>query len=162
MYALVESNNEQYWVSNNAIHTLFNEEIVIVVKICSGKELEGLEYEPIFNHSTLPYRVYCDSYVKDDTGTGLVHLAPLFGEDDYRVMNVSSDQLPSHLIDSQVRFLVDIDQLPLKGRFVMDTALDLTIHLKKTGHVMKSEKIKHNYPHCWRTDAPLVYLACDA
>ena len=162
MYALVESNNEQYWVSNNAIHTLFNEEIVMVVKICSGKELQGLEYEPIFNHSTLPYRVYCDSYVKDDTGTGLVHLAPLFGEDDYRVMNVSSDQLPSHLIDSQVRFLVDIDQLPLKGRFVMDTALNLTIHLKKTGHVMKSEKIKHNYPHCWRTDAPLVYLACDA
>ena len=162
MYALVESNGEHYWVSNNSIHTIFSEQIVTVVNICSGKDLEGLEYEPIFNHSTLPYRVYCDSYVKDDTGTGLVHLAPLFGDDDYRVMNVSSDQLPSHLIDSQVRFLVDIDEVPLKGRFVMDTALDLTIHLKKTQHVMKSEKIKHNYPHCWRTDSPLVYLACDA
>ena len=162
MYALVESDGSYYWVSNNNIHTIFETQIVTVVTICLGKELEGLEYEPIFNHSTLPYRVYCDDYVKDDTGTGLVHLAPLFGEDDYRVMNVSPEQLPGHLIDSQVRFLVDIDRIPLKGRFVMDTALDLTIHLKKMEHVMKSEKIKHNYPHCWRTDAPLVYLACDA
>ena len=44
----------------------------------TGKELEGLEYEPIFNNSNLSYKIYCDNYVKDDTGTGLVHLAPLF------------------------------------------------------------------------------------
>lgn len=162
MYALVEFEGSYYWISNNAIQKVFSDDFTMIVKVCSGKELEGLEYEPIFNNSKLPYKVYCDDYVKDDTGTGLVHLAPLFGEDDYRVMNITNEYLPSHLVDSQVRFLNDIDGVNLRGRFVIDTTLDLTIHLKKAGYVMKSEKVVHNYPHCWRTDSPLVYLACDA
>jgi isoleucyl-tRNA synthetase len=162
MYVLVELEGNRYWISNNAISKVFNSEVTMIEKLCYGKELEGLEYEPIFNYSKIQYKVYCDDYVKDDTGTGIVHLAPLFGEDDYRVMNISNEYLPSDLVDSQVRFLNDIDGVNLRGRFVIDTALDLTIHLKKMGHVIKSEKIVHNYPHCWRTDQPLVYLACDA
>ena len=164
LYVQIESQGHYYWISNNAIHKVFDTQVKNIVKVCTGKELEGLEYEPIFDNSKLTYKIYCDNYVKDDTGTGLVHLAPLFGEDDYRVMNVSKNDLPSNLVDSQVRFTTDIlvNGISLKERFVMDTSLDFTIHLKKSGYVLKSEKITHNYPHCPRTDMPLVYLACDA
>ena len=163
-YTLVKHDNKEYWLSENSISKVFDPAKCTILTTAVGKYLANLEYEHIFNYSSVPYKVYADTYVKDDTGTGLVHLAPLFGEDDYRVMKLSTQQLPEHLVDSQVRFTVDeiVNGGNIKGRFVMDTALDITIHLKKTGVVLKSEKITHSYPHCWRTDAPLVYLACDA
>jgi isoleucyl-tRNA synthetase len=163
-YTLVKHDNKEYWLSENAISKLFDPTKCTILTTALGKYLANLEYEPIFNYSSLPYKVYADTYVKDDTGTGLVHLAPLFGEDDYRVMKLQAQQLPEHLVDSQVRFTVDenVNGVNIKGRFVIDTALDITIYLKKTGQVLKSEKITHSYPHCWRTDVPLVYLACDA
>jgi len=163
IYSLVEVEGERYWVSVDTIYHVFPNKAVIEIRKCVGKELEGLEYEPIFqNLSNKSYRVYIDTYVKNDTGTGLVHLAPLFGEEDYRVMKVSPTDLPHHIVDSGVRFTMDVEGVSLKGKFVMDTSLDLVIYLKRTGHVIRSEKITHSYPYCWRTDHPLVYLACDA
>jgi isoleucyl-tRNA synthetase len=163
-YALVNYSGKNYWISQNAISKVFELSKCSVITITLGKNLAGLEYEPIFDNSSVLYKVYCDSYVLDETGTGLVHLAPLFGEDDYRVMKLQADQIPEHLVDSQLCFTVDheMNGKNLKGQFVIDTALDITIALKKSGQVLKSEKITHSYPHCWRTDTPLVYLACDA
>jgi len=166
IYALVEpeNSNRQYWISQNSICKLFDVTKCKIISSASGKTLTNLEYEPIYNNSKLPYKIYADLYVKDDTGTGAVHLAPLFGEDDYRVMKLSAEQIPEHIVDSQLQFTVDelANDVTIKGRFVIDTALDITIGLKKTGQILKSEKITHSYPHCWRTDVPLVYLACDA
>lgn len=166
IYNLVEPPNsdKQYWISQNSISKLFDPTKCKIVAVTPGRTLANLEYEPIYNNSKVPYKLYADSYVKDDTGTGAVHLAPLFGEDDYRVMKLTSEQIPEHIVDSQMRFTVDelANDVTIKGRFVIDTALDITICLKKTGHVLKSEKVTHSYPHCWRTDVPLVYLACDA
>jgi isoleucyl-tRNA synthetase len=166
IYTLVEleGSDKQYWISQNSINKLFDPQKCKIVAMTPGRTLANLEYEPIYNNSTIPYKLYADSYVKDDTGTGAVHLAPLFGEDDYRVMKLQAEQIPEHIVDSQLRFKVDelVNDTTIKGRFVIDTALDITIGLKKTGQVLKSEKITHSYPHCWRTDVPLVYLACDA
>ncbi len=166
IYTLVqpEDSNKQYWISQNSIGKLFDTTKCKVLAVTPGRTLANLEYDPIYNNSEVPYKVYADLYVKDDTGTGAVHLAPLFGEEDYRVMKLQSEQIPEHIVDSQMRFTVDelANDVTIKGRFVIDTALDITIGLKKTGQVLKSEKVTHSYPHCWRTDVPLVYLACDA
>jgi len=166
IYTLVqpEDTNRQYWISQNSINKLFDPTKCKIIAITPGRTLASLEYEPIYNNSNVPYKVYADMYVKDETGTGAVHLAPLFGEEDYRVMKLQSEQIPEHIVDSQMRFTVDelVNDANIKGRFVIDTALDITIGLKKTGQVLKSEKVTHSYPHCWRTDVPLVYLACDA
>ena len=163
-YSLVEYENTKYWMTSISISRVFSADNYTVVKTALGSSLVGLEYEPIFNYSSVPYKVYGDSYVKDTTGTGLVHLAPLFGEDDFRVMKLTPEQLPEYLVDSRVRFTIDleINGKNIKDTFVMDTALDITIALKKSGIVLKSEKITHSCQYCWRTDTPLVFLACDA
>jgi len=163
-YSLVEVEGVRYWISNEAIYKVFPTKATLTVQSCLGKELEGLEYLPLFPDVSKgsAYRIHVDTYVKDDTGTGLVHLAPLFGEEDFRVMKLSPSEIPHYMIDSGVRFMIDIDEVPLKGRFVMDTTLDLVLHLKRKGIIIRSEKITHSYPYCWRTDHPLVYVACDA
>ena len=170
-YQLIElstdTTSDKLWVGKDFVEKLFydpkyNYQILKTVK---GSELVGLEYQPIFpiNHYH-NYKVYADSYVQNTSGTGLVHLAPLFGEDDMRVMKSLNVQLPDYLIDSQVRFNISylVNNVEIKGKFVMDTTTDIVIHLKNTNQAFKSEKIKHNYPYCWRTDFPLIYLATDA
>jgi len=139
-----------------------------ILKKVQGLELKGLKYQPIFKINDWDnYQVYTDTYVQNTTGTGLVHLAPMFGEDDMRVMKsngFTDDNLPEFIIDSQVRFKTSWNLGPtdIKGRFVMDTSTDIVIWLKKNNIALKSEKIKHSYPYCWRTDHPLVYLATNA
>ena len=156
---------EKLWVAKDFVDKLFKDPKYTfeIIKTVKGSELIGLQYQPIFpinNHHD--YHVYADSYVQNTSGTGLVHLAPLFGEDDMRVMKTTN--LPDYLINSQVKFNISyiVNQVDIKDKFVMDTTIDIVIHLKNTNQAFKSEKIKHNYPYCWRTDFPLIYLATDA
>ncbi len=156
----------------------------LVLNKVQGLELKGTKYQPIFKINGWDnYQVYTDTYVQNTTGTGLVHLAPMFGEDDMRVMKFngftdenlprvlesglgasSKETTPEFIVDSQVRFQKnwDLGSSDIKGRFVMDTSTDIVIWLKTNRLALKSEKIKHSYPYCWRTDHPLVYLATDA
>jgi isoleucyl-tRNA synthetase len=168
-YQLVELSTdnltEKLWVAKDFVDKLFKDPKYTfeIIKTIKGSELVGLQYQPIFpinNHDD--YHVYADSYVQNTSGTGLVHLAPLFGEDDMRVMKITN--LPDYLINSQVKFNISyiVNQIDIKDKFVMDTTINIVIHLKNTNQAFKSEKIKHNYPYCWRTDFPLIYLATDA
>jgi isoleucyl-tRNA synthetase len=162
-YNLICLNNEKLWICSDFVSTFLNYTIIKTVK---GSDLIGLSYEPIFtldNYNN--YIVYADNYVTNKSGTGLVHLAPMYGVDDMRVMKASGyvdSQLPEYLINSECKFTNDYDILKIKDRFVIDTSTDIVIYLKTHGHAIKSEKIKHSYPHCWRTDYPLIYLATDA
>ena len=165
-YSLILFENVKYWVCSDNIKTLFNENNM-VLKTVIGSELVGLSYESLnFNNKFNNYKVYGDSYVQSSSGTGLVHLAPLFGSDDMRVMKLNGymDKDLPNIVDNQVKFNIDliINDINIKDKFVMDTSTDFVIHLKKINIAFKSEKIKHNYPYCWRTDYPLVYLATDA
>jgi isoleucyl-tRNA synthetase len=165
-YILIEYNNELLWVCNN-----FNKiKDYKILKIILGKELIGIKYEPIFilneKYKNL-YQVYGDSYVDNKSGSGLVHLAPLFGEDDMRVMknnNYTDNLLPNYLINNQMKFNIDyiVNNKNILNQFVIDTSLDIVIYLKNQNIALMSEKIKHNYPYCWRTDYPLIYVAIDA
>jgi len=170
-YQLVELSTDNFteklWVAKDFVEKLFYDPKYSyqVMKTVKGSELVGLEYQPIFpvnNYNN--YKVYADSYVQNTSGTGLVHLAPLFGDDDMRVMKLPHLQLPDYLVDSQVKYTISyiVNNVDIKGMFVMDATTDIVIHLKNTNQAFKSEKIKHNYPYCWRTDYPLVYLATDA
>jgi isoleucyl-tRNA synthetase len=166
-YNLVQdTNNKKYWIcSDIPLETIFNDKTTILNTI-KGIELVGRTYEPIFklnNYSN--YKIYADNYVTNKAGTGLVHLAPLFGNDDMRVMKLNGytdEQLPEYLIDTQCKFKIDDYSIGIINKFVIDTSTDIVIYLKTNGYAIKSEKIKHSYPHCWRTDHPLIYLSTDA
>jgi isoleucyl-tRNA synthetase len=138
-----------------------------ILKTVIGSSLLGIKYSPIF---PLPhwtnYQVYCDNYVQSTSGTGIVHLAPLFGEDDMRVLkkySYSDSDLPN-IVDTQMKFIIhfDLGYTDIHSRFLIDTSTDICIFLKTKQLALKSEKIKHSYPYCWRTDHPLIYYATDA
>ena len=166
-YNLVQDiNDKKYWIcSDIPLETIFNDKPTILNTI-KGNELVGRTYEPIFKlNNYTNYKIYADNYVTNKTGTGLVHLAPLFGSDDMRVMKLNGytdTQLPDYLIDTQCKFKIDDYSIGIINKFVIDTSTDIVIYLKTNGYAIKSEKIKHSYPHCWRTDQPLIYLSTDA
>lgn len=169
IYNLIDINNEKVWICENFNHK-FNTNNIIY-KTVVGKELEYIEYVPIFNfiekYDNSCFKIYCDNYVDNKTGTGIVHLAPLFGEDDMRVMknhNYTDELLPEYLINSKVKFNIHfiINNQDIYNNFVIDTNINIVIYLKTNNIAILSEKIKHNYPYCWRTDYPLIYLATDA
>jgi isoleucyl-tRNA synthetase len=157
-YKLILYHDDKIWICENCIK--FKD--YTIIKTINGKELIGLKYIPLFKLKDYDnYQVYSDTYVDDKTGTGLVHLAKFFGADDMRVMQ-SEKYLPEYLVDSQVKFTINHDDININGKFVMDTSEDIVIYLKKNNIAIMSEKIKHSYPYCWRTDHPLIYLASDA
>lgn len=175
-YSLVCINTDNLWIATDCIEKFCVGEFsaFTVIKTVKGIELVGLMYTPVFD-TTLHlnngscFKVYADNYVDSKSGTGLVHLAPLFGEDDMRVMkkNGYTDlQLPEFLVDSMVNFTssIIVNNFDIKGKFVMDDDVvkNIVIHLKVNKFALKSAKITHSYPHCYRTDFPLVYLATDA
>ena len=102
------------------------------------------------------YRVIAADFVTGDSGTGLVHIAPAYGEDDYRV--VQSEGLSFlHVVDEKGEYT---EAVPfLKGRFVKDCDVDIVRYLAKEGLLYHKEKYEHSYPHCWRCDSPLLYYA---
>ncbi len=126
-----------------------------------GKELEGIEYERLMDFVPIPKNktaniVTLADYVTTDDGTGIVHIAPAFGEDDYQVGREYN--LPVlQPVDETGKYT----DTPWKGHFVLEEGLDLEIikWLKENGKLFKKEKVVHNYPHCWRCKTPLLYYA---
>lgn len=165
-YDLIEDNNNKYWVEKNCAAILFPNHPII--KSVLGNLLVGLEYDPIFKLANYnKYMVYSADYITSSSGTGIVHLAPMFGAEDMKTMKENGymdHMIPEYLVNSMVQFNINyiVNDNDIIGKFVMDISTDITIHLKKLNIIYKSEKIKHSYPHCWRTDAPLIYLATDA
>jgi len=119
-YQLVELTHldsvEKLWVAQEFVKSLFYKYDFKILKTIKGLLLSGLEYIPIFPvNNYYNYKIYTDSYVKNTSGTGLVHMAPLFGNDDMRVMKLP--QIPDYLIDSQVRYNINyiINNKDIKG-----------------------------------------------
>lgn len=132
-----------------------------------GKQLEGKHYEPIFGYfaeygrSVKAFVVATDDYVTSDSGTGIVHCAPYFGEDDYRVALkfnvVTKDGKVICPLDSNCRFTEPVtDYL---GVHVKDADKAIIKKLKADGRLIKDGTVKHSYPFCWRSDTPLIYRA---
>ena len=130
-----------------------------VLEEMKGKDLEYIEYEqlmPFVKTDKKAFFVTCMDYVSTEDGTGIVHTAPAFGEDDYqcgRKYNLPVLQP----VDERGCYT----ETPWKGHFVMEEGLDVEIikYLAKDNKIFAKEKLEHNYPHCWRCGTPLVYYA---
>jgi len=132
-----------------------------------GQSIVGLEYESLYPTCD-SYHIFEDDFVqswpyeKDKSpGSGVVHLAPGFGEDDFRVCQMNGIQSPYVPIDENGYFVLpNISELD--GRFYKDCNRDIIKNLDDRGLLVKKEQYSHSYPFCWRTDTPLIYKAMDA
>ena len=130
-----------------------------VVEEYTGKELEGREYEqflPILKVNKKAFYITCADYVTMEDGTGIVHIAPAFGQDDYEV-GLKYDLPMLNPVDENGCFTDG----PWKGRLVVEKELELDIikYLAAEDKLFKKQKLEHNYPHCWRCHTPLVYYS---
>lgn len=130
-----------------------------------GASLVGMRYKPLFNYfiefSDVAFRVLADNYVTADSGTGIVHCAPAFGEDDYRVC------VKNQIINKGENLIVPVDDdgcftekiVDFSKRYVKDADKDIIEAVKKNGRLVKSGSYTHSYPFCWRSETPLIYRA---
>ncbi len=124
-----------------------------------GKELLGLNYEPIlpyFKNHRNSFKILNGEFVIAGDGTGVVHLAPGFGEDDMLVCQANNIELVCP-VDSAGKFIEPVNDFI--GLQVFDANDEIIKRLKQDGSWIKTEQYLHNYPHCWRTDTPLIYKA---
>ena len=137
-----------------------------ILETCRGKELENISYEPLFQaaadvaakqHKKAHY-VTCDSYVTMSDGTGIVHIAPAFGEDDAKVGR--KYDLPFvQFVNGKGEMT---EETPYAGLFVKDADPKILVDLDKAGLLFAAPKFEHDYPFCWRCDTPLIYYARDS
>ena len=146
-------------------HIFKKEEQYELVAEFKGTELKGTEYEPIFPYfadkkAEGAFRVLNDDYVTTDDGVGIVHIAPAYGEDDFRACKEAGMNAIVDPLDQACAFT---DQVPeYKGRFCKDCDKDIIKRLKAEGKLVHQATIVHSYPFCDRTDTPLIYRAIDA
>ncbi len=155
-YVLAESQGNKFIIGKALAKKVLGEGYTIL-KEYQGKELEYMEYEqllPFLSVSKKAFYVTCADYVTMTDGTGIVHIAPAFGQDDYEV---------GKKYDLPVLNPVGEDgcytEGPWKGTRVFDVDLDVIKYLKENGKLFKKEKVLHDYPHCWRCGTPLLYYA---
>ncbi|MDB5248269.1 MAG: isoleucine-tRNA ligase [Segetibacter sp.] len=148
----------------------------------NGSEIEGTEYEqllayeansaknilPLTDEAPKPFRVIPGDFVTTEDGTGIVHTAPAFGADDYKVGRKYNIGILT-MVDREGKFVDGLGEF--SNRFVKnykddkayeDVNVDICVKLKKENRAFKVEKYEHTYPHCWRTDKPILYYPLDA
>ena len=133
-----------------------------------GKELVGRQYKPLFPYfefmrETGAFRVCSDAYVKADAGTGVVHCAPFFGEEDHRVCkahNIFPRGAVACPIDENGCFTAQVPDF--QRRYVKDCDNDILAAIKAAGRLHSKASIVHSYPFCWRSETPLLYRAVEA
>ncbi|MBJ8029586.1 isoleucine--tRNA ligase [Bacillus cereus group sp. N21] len=129
-----------------------------VLSTHKGEELVGTSYAAPFpmDEVTNGYRVISADFVTGDSGTGLVHIAPAYGEDDYKVVQNQGLSF-LQVVDEQGKYT---EAVPfLQGKFVKECDVDIVRYLAQEGLLYSKEKYEHSYPHCWRCDSPLLYYA---
>ncbi|HLF47519.1 MAG TPA: isoleucine--tRNA ligase [Chitinophagaceae bacterium] len=171
--------------SENGDFESYNEKVKIIPwKILGefkGSELEGLSYQQLlpYDANSLerireitpdadPFRVLVGDFVTTEDGTGIVHTAPAFGADDFRVGKKYNIGILT-MVDREGKFVDGLGEF--SNRYVknykdqkdyIDVNIDIAVKLKKENRAFKVEKIEHSYPHCWRTDKPILYYPLDA
>lgn len=157
-YVEVASDGERFWLAKATVAKLFGDRNVQILKEVRGKELVGLEYEPLlpFVRAEKGYRVFAGDFVSVEEGTGIVHIAPAFGEDDMRL--AQKEGLP---ILQPVRpdGTYSEEVTPWKGMWVKDADLHIIEYLSRERKLFRRETYRHSYPFCWRCDTPLLYYA---
>src|SRR3989338_4263344 len=160
-YVLAKQGDEHYVLAKERLEVLGDD--YEIVKEFKGKDLEGVEYEPVFdslkNQKEKKHYVALADFVTTEDGTGIVHTAVMYGEDDYNLGEKLG--LPKvHTVDGEGKFN---DLVPKwKGVFVKDADREIIRDLKERGVLYKQKSYKHSYPHCWRCKTPLLYYAMES
>ena len=156
-YVKVKHGDYTYILASALVETVLKEDYT-VLETYKGKELEGIEYEPLWgglNVKGKAWFVVCDSYVTLTDGTGIVHIAPAFGEDDSRIGR--NYDLPFvQLVDAQGNLT---KETKWEGVFVKDADKLVLKDLEENGKLFDAPVFEHSYPHCWRCNTPLIYYA---
>ena len=157
-YVKVKDGDEFFYLAENRLGAYYRETPEIVWR-GKGADLAGRRYEPLFNYfaeldAQGAFQVLCGGFVSISDGTGIVHCAPGFGEDDNALCKAAG--LPEVCpIDAECRFT---DEIPdYAGRAVKETDKEIIQRLKDEGKLVRRDQIRHSYPHCWRDDGPLIY-----
>ncbi|MDC0700605.1 class I tRNA ligase family protein, partial [Blautia wexlerae] len=157
-YAKVQYQDEVLYMAQALLDTVLGENNYTVLETFPGKTMEHMAYEPLYRFvepAEKCWYVTCDTYVTLTDGTGVVHIAPAFGEDDAKVGRRYG--LPFvQLVDAKGEMKPETDW---PGVFVKDADKPILEDLKKRGLLFAAPKFEHSYPHCWRCDTPLIYYA---
>ncbi len=157
-YIKAKLNDEVYYVAKALANKVLGEGYEVIEEM-KGKDLENIKYEqlmPFVETSENAFFVTLGDYVTTEDGTGIVHTAPAFGEDDYNLGRKYN--LPVlQPVDESGKFIAT----PWEGKFVMEDGVDVEIikWLHSENKLFSKEKVAHNYPHCWRCQTPLLYYA---
>jgi len=166
---LDEASGRKYILLESLVRTLYKDPKKAKYKILErikGKDMLGWRYEPLFDYfyeefKDVGFRVVNATYVTSDSGVGMVHQAPAFGEEDYNVAMkagvISEKHLPPNPVDEKGCFTSEVRDFAGQHVKVADKAI--IKYLKATGRLVVDGQITHSYPFCWRSDTPLIYRA---
>ena len=159
-YARVRQGDDVYIVASALVEQVMKGDYEVIGTV-RGRELAGREYEPLFRYVPIEgaHRVIDADYVSDASGTGIVHIAPAHGEDDYRVARQHG--IPMLMVVNHAGRYIDA-VTDFAGRFVKDCDADIVKMLAERGLLYHKEKHEHSYPFCWRCKTPLLYYATES
>jgi len=154
-YVLAEKDGARYWIAEAraAVYGLKGE------KRAKGRDLAGRRYRPLlpyFTETPNAFRVLTGDFVTAEDGTGIVHMAPAFGEDDNALCKANQIEGPNPVKDDGT---FDPTVTDFAGKHVFEANPSIIHKLKEQGALFRRETYDHNYPHCWRCDSPLIYRA---
>ena len=161
-YALIKTADAQWVLSSDCIEK-YSEELgnYEIIRTLRGSDLVGRSYTPLFDffdERTDAFRVLAADFVDTTEGTGIVHMAPGFGEDDQIVCEANGIEIGEAVpVDDQGRFTSTVT--PWADENVFDANPKIIQYLKDSNRVLRHDTYEHNYPHCWRTDTPIIYKA---
>ena len=152
-----EPKYEVYVVAKELAPTVFKDMEYEVLRTYKGEELLGTKYEQLMPFAKVEGKAFVvihGDYVTLTDGTGIVHIAPAYGEDD-SLVSKQNDIAFVNLVDKNGKFVDEVE--PWKGRWVRDCNEDICAWLKSENKLFSKQKVEHSYPHCWRCDTPLLY-----
>ncbi len=165
-YVKVARKGAEYILASALLDKVFGEEHAEekdyeILETYKGTDLEHMHYEPLFDFEVpdeKSHYITCANYVTLTDGTGIVHIAPAFGEDD-ALVGKEYDLPFLQLVDDKGQFIDTVE--PWKGQFVKDADPAIIEYLDNRDKLFKALDYEHSYPHCWRCDTPLIYYAKD-
>lgn len=172
-YVKVKTGDDFLIIAKERLETVFKDISYQIISELKGADLVGLEYEPLFEITSIKndasqtnkpvYQVLAADFVTISDGTGVVHTAVMYGEDDYN-LGLAAGLPTVHTVSDSGHFTKDLAAYDLEGKFVKSATTEKIIldYLQSAGLLFKEEVYEHDYPFCWRCDTPLLYYAKDS
>ncbi len=163
-YLKVKDGESTFILAKDRLSVYYNDKSEYeIIETITGKDLVGLRYQPIFDYFVGKcdkfFQITDGDFVSTEDGSGIVHIAPAFGEDDFKVGEKMGLPITCP-VDAEGKFTKDVSDW--HGKLVFDADEEIIIKIKKMGRLIHRTKIEHRYPFCYRCDTPLLYKAIDA